>query len=169
MKYSIDILEIRLGEHDRSTSSETSITKNFAVNMMIKHPSYNDRTSENDIALVRLSTRADLSTYTPVCLPEAGQENFIGKLSTLIGWGNTAASRQQQTSVVDRQLATQLQELTGLKVVSDQSCASSIGSQPGYSNSDVTDDMLCAGGEVSKDSSSVWFEGNLECFTQFLI
>ena len=117
---------------------------------MIKHPRYNDRTTENDIALVRLSTRADLSTYTPVCLPANGQENFIGKLSTLIGWGNTEASRQQQSSVEDRQLASQLQELTGLKVVSDQSCAATIGSQPGYSNSDVTDDMLCAGGEVSK-------------------
>ena len=119
---------------------------------MIKHPSYNDMTSENDIALVRLRTKADLNTYTPVCLPKTGQEDFIGQLTTLIGWGNTAANRQKQSSVEDRQLATQLQELVGLKVLSDQSCAAAIGSQPGYSNSDVTDDMLCAGGEVSKDS-----------------
>ena len=118
---------------------------------MIKHPHYNDRTPKNDIALVRLSTRADLSTYTPVCLPENGQENFIGELSTLIGWGSTEASRQQQSSVKDRQLANQLQELTGLKVISDQSCATAIGSQPGYSNSDVTDDIICGGGEVIKD------------------
>ena len=63
---------------------------------------------------------------------------------------NTEVNGRQQSSVKDRQLATQLQELTGLKVVSDQSCAAAIGSQQGYSNSDVTDDMLCAGGEVRK-------------------
>jgi hypothetical protein len=52
---------------------------------------------------------------------------------------------------MEKQLASQLQELTGLAVVSDQSCASAIGSVGGYSESDVTQDMLCAGGERGKD------------------
>ena len=46
----------------------------------------------------------------------------------------------------------QTYKLTNLKVASDQYCAAVIGAQPGYSNSDVTDNMLYAGGEVSKDS-----------------
>ena len=50
--------------------------KNFAVNMMIKLPSYNDRTSENDITLVRLSTQADLGTYTEVYLPEVNKPHW---------------------------------------------------------------------------------------------
>ena len=47
--------------------------------------------------------------------------------------------------------ATQLQELPGLVVVSDQRCGAAIGSVTGYSESDVTQDMLCAGGERGKD------------------
>ena len=51
----------------------------------------------------------------------------------------------------EKQLASQLQELHGLAIVSDQSCAAAIGSVGGYSESDVTQDMLCAGGEQGKD------------------
>ena len=51
----------------------------------------------------------------------------------------------------EKQLASQLQELHGLAIVSDQSCAAAIGSVGGYSESDVTQDMLCAGGERGKD------------------
>ena len=47
-------------------------------------------------------------------------------------------------------MADELQELGGLEVVSDQSCSSSIGSVPGYSNS-ISSDMLCAGGVKGKD------------------
>ena len=67
-------------------------------------------------------------------------------------WGHTSANRgPADTKVVVKQLALQLQELPGLPVVSDQSCATSIGSQSGFSESDVTSDMLCAGGEQGKD------------------
>jgi hypothetical protein len=52
--------------------------------MIIKHPSYNAQTSENDIALVKLSTKVDISIYTPVCLPKSG-EDFTGEMATLTG------------------------------------------------------------------------------------
>ena len=84
LQYFADTLEIRLGEHDRSTAGESSITKTFPVSMMIKHPDYKDQTSENDIALVKLSTKADISIYTPVCLPSSG-EDFTGQMGTLTG------------------------------------------------------------------------------------
>ena len=44
-----------------------------------------------------------------------------------------------------------MQELTGLKVYTDEECATVVGSEQGYSESSVTADMLCAGGEVGKD------------------
>ena len=81
---SADILQIRLGEHDRTTSGESSITKTFSVSLMIKHPAYNSPTSQNDIALVKLSTKADINIYTPVCLPAAGRD-FTGLQTTLTG------------------------------------------------------------------------------------
>ena len=51
----------------------------------------------------------------------------------------------------ERQTALVLQELSGLAVYTDEECASAIGSVQGYSASDVTADMLCAGGEAGKD------------------
>jgi hypothetical protein len=52
--------------------------------MMIKHPNYDDLTSVNDIALVKLSSKADISIFTPVCLPTSG-EDFTGEVATLTG------------------------------------------------------------------------------------
>ena len=77
-------LEVRLGEHDRFSEGETTISKTYRVVMMIKHPSYNDPTSENDMGLVKLATPADISIYTPACLPATGSD-FTGQTTTLAG------------------------------------------------------------------------------------
>jgi len=144
-------LEIRLGEHDRSSSGESSITKTYSASLMIKHPSYSSATSTNDIALVKLATKADIGLFTPVCLPSA-EADFAGQLSTLTGWGSTSSTRGHgDAKLEERQTALVLQELSGLAVYTDEECASAIGSVQGYSASDVTADMLCAGGEAGKD------------------
>jgi len=140
-------LEIRLGEHDRSSNAE-STTMTYDASIMIKNPIYNRVTHAYDIALVKLATKTDISVFTPVCLPAEGAD-FAGQLSTLTGWGGTAAARVP--GVEDKQLAFKLQELTGLKVYTDEECATAIGSVQGYSESSVTADMLCAGGEEGKD------------------
>ena len=45
---------MRLGEHSLGVTSETLLTKEFNVDYILKHPSYNSpRSSSNDIALVR--------------------------------------------------------------------------------------------------------------------
>jgi len=146
-----DMLEVRLGEHDRFSTEETSISKTFLVVMMIKHPDYNDRTSENDIGLVKLTSPADISLYTPVCLPQTGSD-FTGQTATLTGWGSTGANRgPSDIEVRNKQLAAVLQELPGLVVVSDEVCGAAIATVGGYSEDDVTQDMVCAGGEQGKD------------------
>ena len=67
-------------------------------------------------------------------------------------WGSTAANRgPSDTEVRGKQLAAVLQELAGLVVVSDEDCSAAIATQGGYSEADVTQDMLCAGGEQGKD------------------
>lgn len=57
-----------------------------------KHPNYNSRTIDNDIALLRLATPAPLSQYIlPICLP--GREmaeralHKNGTLTVVTGWG----------------------------------------------------------------------------------
>ena len=142
---------MRLGEHDRFTGGESSITRTYRASLLVRHPSYRAWSSENDVGLVLLAGRADISVYTPVCLPPPGRD-YTGAHTTLTGWGSTAANRGPAQPVVqDKQLAAELQELPGLAVVSDQACAAAIATQPGYSREDVTQDMLCAGGERGKD------------------
>ena len=99
-------LEIRLGEHIRSSTSDSSITRDFKVSTMTSHPQYNG--NSHDIALVKhtqmfgrllqftnvqvkLAEAADLSIFTPVCMPR--QADYTGLRTTVIGWGETSANR----------------------------------------------------------------------------
>ena len=66
-----------LGEHDVDTRTETSITRSYNVDLIVLHP-------KHDIAMVRLSEPADISIYTPVCLPRHHQD-FTGQEATLTG------------------------------------------------------------------------------------
>ena len=61
----------------------------------------------------------------------------------LYRWGNTAASRGMSSS---------LQEVSGLRIWSDQECKVAIGAQPYHEEDDVTEDMLCAGGKEGEDA-----------------
>ena len=79
--------------------------------------------------------------YTPACLPFTN-EDFTLQEALLTGWGATSEGGSS---------ADTLQELDNLNILPDDFCGLIIGSQPGYSASDVTSDMLCAGGEAGKD------------------
>ena len=134
-------MEVRLGEHRRSLNSDSTLTKDFDVDFWLLHPSHGSpKMHSNDIALVRLAEEADISVYTPACLPPPNWL-FTDQMGLLTGWGCTTNGGSK---------ADTLQELDNLPIVSDASCSSSIGSIPGYSGS-VTSDMLCAGGEAGKD------------------
>ena len=85
---------------------------------------------------MRLTEPADPSVYTPVCLPTTNQD-FTGQLATVAGWGATAEGGAE---------AHILQDLEGLRVVSDQKCREQLGS--------FSPDMLCAGGEEGRDACS---------------
>ena len=74
-----------LGEHDTTTSTESTIPRKvLAVSMIIPHESYVSSTTENDIALLKISEAVDLSVYTPICLPNTG-DDFIGKTALVYG------------------------------------------------------------------------------------
>ena len=70
-------MEIRLGEHQLNTIDETLITKDFKVDLIVLHPDYHSPSRfSNDIALVRLAEEADLTLYTPACLPHTNQAEW---------------------------------------------------------------------------------------------
>ncbi|UJR18656.1 hypothetical protein I4U23_005564 [Adineta vaga] len=78
-----------------------------AIDSIVLHPSYNDETFENDIALIRLFTPLDFSDtkLTPICLPEDDRPEKhleIGRKVVAIGWGrvntNFSSNELQQAT-----------------------------------------------------------------------
>ncbi len=59
------------------------------VDTIVVHPRYDERTSENDIALLRLVEPVDVETLPPVTLGEETALTAAGTLATAIGWGDT--------------------------------------------------------------------------------
>lgn len=80
-----------VGDHDVSTAAETSATVVHTVEEVIVNEDYDEATSRNDIALLRLSTPiAYNENVGPVCLPWSMQEDkFEDEDVTLAGWGTT--------------------------------------------------------------------------------
>ncbi|KAI3374538.1 hypothetical protein L3Q82_021118, partial [Scortum barcoo] len=81
---------VRLGDYERHRDEGSEVT--LRVEQTFKHPNYNSRTVDNDIALLRLETPAPFSEFIlPICLP--GREmaervlHLNGTPTVVSGWG----------------------------------------------------------------------------------
>ena len=61
-----------LGEWDWSVVSDT-VVRVHEIETRIKHPNYNPVTYDNDIAMWKLKTPADMHHFRTICLPNAGK------------------------------------------------------------------------------------------------
>ncbi|KAM9393114.1 transmembrane protease serine 11D-like isoform 2-T2 [Pholidichthys leucotaenia] len=108
-----------------------------SVSRIIIHPDYNDRPSNNDIALMQLSSSVTFTDrITPVCLAADGSVFPVGTTSWVTGFGTTSFMGD---------LSVTLQEVS-VPVVSNADCNARY-------NGFITDNMICAGlDEGGRDS-----------------
>ena len=66
-----DDYRVVLGEYDRSLVDDT-VVRVHEVEQRMRHPQYNTATYDNDIAMWKLKTPADLSHFRTICLPSPG-------------------------------------------------------------------------------------------------
>jgi len=101
------------------------------VDTIVVHPRYNERTSENDIALLRLAEPVDVETLPVVTLAGEAALTSAGTLATAIGWGDTLVKGDRYP--VDLRKVQ-------VPIVTNRVC----NGRRSY-DGDVTAKMLCAG------------------------
>lgn len=134
-----DDIIVTMAEHDKLT--DDPISKNFIVDVIHSHPSYNSATEDSDIAILELSGPVSYTNeIQPICLPfELGTRDFSGLTMTSSGWGRTSMTGDTSAVLLEADLI----------YVSTQSCT-----QDPYtwSESSITANMFCASGGSTKDT-----------------
>ncbi|KAK5638497.1 hypothetical protein RI129_012792 [Pyrocoelia pectoralis] len=133
-------MRLYLGKYYLTKFSNPGI-QDHAVDEIKRHPQYNSYTYANDIALIKLAKRAQLTIFVrPVCLwPHSRDlDSIVGEHGEVVGWGY-----DQYGKITDR-----LMQIT-MPVVTQGMC---IQSNPLFYSHYTTDMTYCAG---YKNGSSV--------------
>jgi len=121
------ILSIVVGEHSRSSVS--TVRKTFDVSQIVMHPNYNSRTTENDIALVRLATPISFTLdIQPVCAPEPTDLHVYQK-TYCSGWGSLVSGGSCCPDVL---------KYVTMNITTNAYCNAI------YPRNQITTDMICA-------------------------
>ncbi|CRK98407.1 CLUMA_CG011764, isoform B [Clunio marinus] len=112
-------LYVILGEHNLNVRDGSEIE--FRIQTAIKHPKYNKKTVDSDIALLKLPQSIERSHYIGyACLPE----------NTVIGWGKRRHSDESGTSILHE---------AEVPIISNEACKNV------YYDYVITKNMFCAG------------------------
>ena len=131
---------MRLGEHDLSSSTDTTILKDVQVKSIMNHESYAPATGSlnNDITVLELMEEVDLDTYTPACLAQSSDATtFDGKNAWTYGWGTTSSGGVSSSVLLEVEVP----------VVTKATCETAMGP--------MEDGQICAGGALNKDACQV--------------
>ncbi|KAM3597712.1 uncharacterized protein V6R79_008424 [Siganus canaliculatus] len=127
-------VSVTLGTNTLVPPSGNHVIRN-ASNVVV-HPNYNPQTVNHNIALVQLSSPVTFTDYIkPVCLASADSDIDVGTTMWTTGWGRLYFE-------VDLPPPYRLQQVT-IPVVSNEECAK-------IYPQEVTEDMMCAGGQSGR-------------------
>ncbi|XP_030649819.1 serine protease 27-like, partial [Chanos chanos] len=83
--YTASDIIVYLGRRNQQESDPNEVSR--GVSQIIIHPDFNSATSENDIALLRLSSSVNFTDYIkPVCLAAENSTFYNGTDSWVTGW-----------------------------------------------------------------------------------
>ena len=122
-------IEVVIGLHNVN-GTNGSQTRN--VSEIIIHPNYSNNSLNNDYALLRLSS--PITNFEPIQLATDTAHDEEPVMSTTMGWGATSSGGSSSSTLLE------------VDVPIDDSCGS-------YSNSDITNNMICAGDENGGEDS----------------
>ncbi|XP_066939221.1 trypsin-1-like [Macrobrachium rosenbergii] len=118
-----------IGEHQWTSTSDTSVTEPREIQQIIIHPDYDVQFMDNDIALIQLKTPITFPSnnkIAPVCLP-SGNSLYENVDAVATGWGTLSYGGSQPSTLYEVTLPT----------MTNTRCSSLING--------ITDNMICAG------------------------
>ncbi|XP_034073653.1 vitamin K-dependent protein C [Gymnodraco acuticeps] len=124
--------KVRLGDYERLRFEGTEV--NLKVLEYFKHPNYNTRTYDNDIALLRLETPAPFSEFIlPACLPSSDLAERVlhlnGTATVVSGWGKEEMNSSTFSSALN---------IINIPLVERDLCVR-------HMTNTITENVLCAG------------------------
>ena len=122
-------IQVKIGLHNVNGTTG-SVTRN--VDQIIIHPQYSGNSLNNDYALLHLSS--PVTNFEPIKLVTSDSHDNEPVISTTMGWGATSSGGSSSAILLE------------VDVPIDDGCGS-------YSNSSITNNMVCAGdGNGGEDS-----------------
>lgn len=86
---------VYLGRQTQENFNSNEVSR--TLSQIIRHPSYNSQTSDNDIALLQLSSAVEFTNFIrPVCLAADGSDFPAGTTTWVTGWGTIASGGEQR-------------------------------------------------------------------------
>uniref|UniRef100_A0A3Q2R1M0 Peptidase S1 domain-containing protein n=1 Tax=Fundulus heteroclitus TaxID=8078 RepID=A0A3Q2R1M0_FUNHE len=119
--------EVYLGRQSQKGSNPNEVVRKAA--QIVIHPDYNPGTSNNDIALLKLSKPVNFTSYiSPVCLASSDSTFYSGVDTWITGWGTIGIPLSSPQNLMEVEVP----------VVGNRECKCS------YGESSITDNMICA-------------------------
>ncbi|WAR29252.1 TRYT-like protein, partial [Mya arenaria] len=122
------------GEYPWQDQRSVYTTNIVHTSHIYPHEHFNGQTNTNDIALIRLNKRIDISgRYArPACLPQAA-DSFSSDICTVSGWGATYYDANGQAPITNQL------EYVNLRTISNNECSYFLG----YSSGDSGGPLVC--------------------------
>merc|ERR1712025_1388729 len=160
-------LKVRLGEHTISSSSISSYADEHSVDKIVVHEDFKSDVVgsltigetksffKSDIALVRLDNHADISKYTPACLPTDSQSLF-GKFAVITGFSLPGWDTNDDANAYSSSTASEPTEIDQVLIITHDICDNHFyladSGSTYYSANDINDNPICVVATNTKDT-----------------